>query len=69
MSHETIIMNGGESPLASKLKSRPAAPAYEQQSGATQSGTDLIRSGRRSRTPSTASLKQPQQPHLQTPVD
>ena len=33
MSHETVIMNGGESPLASKLKGkdRAAAPAYENQ--------------------------------------
>jgi hypothetical protein len=31
MSHQTVIMNGGESPLASKLKSRGAAPDYESQ--------------------------------------
>jgi hypothetical protein len=35
MSHETVIMNGGESPLASSLKERAAAPAYESQPSAT----------------------------------
>jgi hypothetical protein len=34
MSHQTVIMNGGESPIASKLKDRPAAPAYESQPNA-----------------------------------
>ena len=34
MSHQTVIMNGGESPLASSLKERAAAPAYENQPGA-----------------------------------
>jgi hypothetical protein len=33
MSHHTVIMNGGESPLASKLKNRAAAPAYESHPG------------------------------------
>jgi hypothetical protein len=34
MSHQTVIMNGGESPLASKVKDRAAAPAYEGQASA-----------------------------------
>ena len=36
MSHQTVIMNGGESPLASTLKERAAAPAYENQPSAAQ---------------------------------
>ena len=42
MSHQTVIMNGGESPLASTLKERAAAPAYENQpSSAHASPTNM----------------------------